>query len=577
MTSSPSTPTPIRPSRWTRSRTSGPSCSTWSTNPATGALYVSNTDARNEVRFEGFGTLASTIKPTGEPATVRGHLAESRITVIQGGSVVPHHLNKHIDYDAVPVPAGVKEKSLATPVGMAVSVDGNTLYVAAFGSSAIGVFDTTQLENDTFTPDAGTHIAVSGGGPAGVVLRRRPPLHADSLRQRRRGHRPHPGQRRRRGPDPAAAQPRAGERGGGQALPLRRRAHRQQRRGLVRELPHLRRHGRPRLGSRQSGRRRGGERQPVHRRQRRAVPSDQGADDDAEPARPGQHGSGALARRPPGQLRTGASTPSMSPSRVWSGATRGSSPRRTCRSSPTSRCRSPTRPTRSASSTTRLRSDEQAGFDLYHGRITDSAANCNGCHTLDPANGFFGGNGNSSIEGETQEFKIPHLRNAYQKIGMFGMANTPGLDGDFSFRGDQIRGFGFLHDGSIDNVFRFTGSSVFTPQRHRAGQPGSVRRGLPQRPAADGRPADHAHQHERRDRRPAHRCDADGGGDAVPVQAPRAGGDAVRRHRQGHRRRAGARLRSRPSLRAASAATAPPSRRSRTRRCARSPTRPIRS
>ena len=38
------------------------------------------------------------------------------------------------------MPAGVKDDSLATPLGMAVASDG-TLYVAAFGSSKVGVFD----------------------------------------------------------------------------------------------------------------------------------------------------------------------------------------------------------------------------------------------------------------------------------------------------------------------------------------------------------------------------------------------------------------------------------------------------
>ena len=37
---------------------------------------------------------------------------------------------------------------------MAVSSDGATLYVAAFGSSEVGVYDTHALENDTFVPDA---------------------------------------------------------------------------------------------------------------------------------------------------------------------------------------------------------------------------------------------------------------------------------------------------------------------------------------------------------------------------------------------------------------------------------------
>ncbi len=140
------------------------------TNPSSGKVYVSNTEAVNEVRFEGHGTFAGPLKTPGEPATVRGHLHESRITVLDNGSITPIHLNKHIDYDVHPSPAGVKDDSLATPLGMAVSSDGNTLYVAAFGSSKVGVFDTTQLENDTFTPSSASHISVSGGGPSGVVL-----------------------------------------------------------------------------------------------------------------------------------------------------------------------------------------------------------------------------------------------------------------------------------------------------------------------------------------------------------------------------------------------------------------------
>src|SRR5581483_9618217 len=69
-------------------------------NPVSGRVYVSNTDAHNEVRFEGPGIVGG--------STVRGHLAEARITVLGPGSTVtPRHLNKHIDYGVVPSPAGV--------------------------------------------------------------------------------------------------------------------------------------------------------------------------------------------------------------------------------------------------------------------------------------------------------------------------------------------------------------------------------------------------------------------------------------------------------------------------------------
>ncbi|HEX7036708.1 MAG TPA: hypothetical protein VF210_13095 [Pseudomonadales bacterium] len=139
-------------------------------NPQTGTLYVSNTDAQNHRRFEGPGVFGG--------RTVQGHLAESRITVIEnpnehvssGANVLPRHLNKHIDYSVLKAPAGVREASVATPLDMVVTRDGTTLYVAAFGSQAVGFYDTASLENDSFVPSASAKIPLSGGGPAGLVL-----------------------------------------------------------------------------------------------------------------------------------------------------------------------------------------------------------------------------------------------------------------------------------------------------------------------------------------------------------------------------------------------------------------------
>src|SRR5262249_1842503 len=51
-------------------------------NPSNGKVYVSNTEARNAVRFE---------------PNIHGHVTENRITVIDGTSVTPRHLNPHID------------------------------------------------------------------------------------------------------------------------------------------------------------------------------------------------------------------------------------------------------------------------------------------------------------------------------------------------------------------------------------------------------------------------------------------------------------------------------------------------
>src|SRR5436305_8011276 len=139
---------------------------TMTVNPVNGKVYVANTDANNADRFEGPGIFAG--------HSLRGHLHESRITVLSPGGntggpsrVAPRHLNKHIDYSKCcePIPNPESERSLAFPQGMAVTGDGTTLYVAALGSGQVGVFSTAELEADTFVPSASSHIAVSGGGP----------------------------------------------------------------------------------------------------------------------------------------------------------------------------------------------------------------------------------------------------------------------------------------------------------------------------------------------------------------------------------------------------------------------------
>src|SRR5215210_696968 len=141
---------------------------TMAVNPVNVKVYVANTEANNAARFEGPGTFA------GE--TLRGHLHESRITVLSpggaGSGVAARHLNKHIDYGhcCAPIPNHENSRSLALPQGMAVTGDGATLYVAALGSDKVGVFSTAQLETNTFVPSAASHISVSGGGPTGLAL-----------------------------------------------------------------------------------------------------------------------------------------------------------------------------------------------------------------------------------------------------------------------------------------------------------------------------------------------------------------------------------------------------------------------
>jgi hypothetical protein len=120
--------------------------------------------------------------------------------------------------------------------------------------------------------------------------------------------------------------------------------------------------------------------------------------------------------------------------------------------------------------------------------ITDTFHNCNGCHVLNPAGnaehgvakpGFFGSDGRYSFDNVPEFLKVPHLRNAYTKVGMFGNADTfrlpidrpaplpplasalPAPLNDPSHKGDQVRGFGFLHSGEVDTLFRFFGTTAF--------------------------------------------------------------------------------------------------------------------
>jgi len=137
-------------------------------HPVTGKVYVSGTESRNEVRFEGPGVHGG--------STVQGHLSEARIAVLTDGptenTVLPRHLNKHLDYGLLQedLDPAAKAHSLATPLQMVIGGDG-TLYVAAFGSARIGVFDSAQIDADSFDPTtASAGYIETGGGPSGLAL-----------------------------------------------------------------------------------------------------------------------------------------------------------------------------------------------------------------------------------------------------------------------------------------------------------------------------------------------------------------------------------------------------------------------
>src|SRR4029453_16513744 len=69
---------------------------------------------------------------------------------------------------------------------------------------------------------------------------------------------------------------------------------------------------------------------------------------------------------------------------------------------------------------------------------------------------------NGNLENETQDFKIPHLRNMYEKVG-FDVIRPNLLSGNATNIGlpTMKKGFGFIHDGAV-RLTEFLAATVFT-------------------------------------------------------------------------------------------------------------------
>jgi len=448
-------------------------------HPVSGRLFVTNTEAMNHVRFEGPGdhVTASGTKPPGEPASVRGDLARARVTLIDpaSGSVTPRALNKHIPYGAVPMPADVKAKSLSTPMGLEFSADGSKVYVAGFGSSRIGVYDVAGLESGGFTVQAGDAIPVGGGGPSGI-LRRGGVLYVttrfdNAVRVIELATKSELQRIPLANPEPAhviAGRPflydanATGSNGEASCASCHMFGDMDD---LAWDLgdpdgdvvvngnpinpvtpafliPAAIRNFHPHKGPMTTQSLRGlANMGPQHWRGDRqgnanvafeafnvAFPGLIGRDEGPIPA-----ASMTLFRQFALELRH-----PPNPVRQLENALRNP----------------PTGP------------NELAGATLFGAlgpaRVTDGAAPCIGCHALNPAAGHFGGDGQTTFDAETQVFKVPHLRNLYQKIGMFGLPDLGNIDPPFTHQGRQVRGSGFNHDGSVDTLERFFSNGVFT-------------------------------------------------------------------------------------------------------------------
>lgn len=462
------------------------------TNPRSGKLYVSNTDSVNNIRFGGPGILGG--------STVQGHIAETRITVISGTTVTPRHLNKHIDYSVLATDPRfdrtTRNHSLSTPLGMVVAADGKKLYVAAFGSSKVGVFDTEALESDTFNPMTASaeYLTVSGGGPSGLALdERRNRLYVltrfdDSVKVLDLNTRSEIDAIRMVNPEPA--QVIAGR-------PVLYDATLDSANGesscaschifgdnddLAWDL------GNPDGPVKTNPIHINGGQLPLP-----AFPLMNGTGrlTDLHPMKGpmmtqtlrGLRNHGAMHWR--GDLSSGAFGTSATDSEIAFKNSIESFTELLGRAEPISNrdmrrfadfqleVQMPPNPIRNLDNS--LTPMQQIGRDFFMGSRRadgfppsagpDTGFACHECHDLDPAKGHFGTGGLAGTS-EFQTFKIPQLRNAYTKVGKFGFPALPGLfvTPDTGQLGDQVRGYGYLHDGGISTIFDFVSIFSFFPQ-----------------------------------------------------------------------------------------------------------------
>ena len=432
-------------------------------NPASGKVYVSNQEARNVVRFEGPGTRGT---------TVRGHFVESRITVIDGTTPAPRHLNKHItSYNAAVGTAAEKAAALATPLEMAITPDGGTLYLAAMGSNKLARFSTAQLEGNSFTPSAASQLVLTGGLPTGVVL------------------------------DPARSLAFVTTRGDNGVSVVNTQSFTEQ--------AHVKMFN-PEPASVVNGRKFLFDASLTSSRGDSSCSGchvfgdldhlawDLGNPDERRVQNPGAYnvniprfgrntnlhpmkgpmttqslrglkGNGPMHWRGD---RTGASRTSgetleqqafqdfnVAFTGLLGNATELSDADMATFANYALQLVYPPSPILNLDLS--LTTAQAQGQNLYNTVTSDTLTTCNGCHVVNAAQNRFGTDGTLAIEGGgvDEDMKIPHLRNMYTKVGMF--ADNTQISGAEHF-GDQIRGFGFDNAGASGTIADFLSAPVFT-------------------------------------------------------------------------------------------------------------------
>jgi DNA-binding beta-propeller fold protein YncE len=453
-------------------------------NPVSGKVYVTNTEALNHIRFEGPGLFANT--------TVRGRVVDNRITVLDDDGVHPRLLNKHIDYDSDfnSVANEVNALSVSQPLGMAISGDGEVLYAAVLGNDKVAIYYTAELEDDLFFPDEGDQIPISGGGPTGVVLDESnhrlyvltrfdngiSVIDTDELAEidHLTMHNPEPaslvaGRRflydaaltSSRGDQACSSCHIFGDKDelawdlgdpDGDVVPTPSNIldnfevgdvdfHPMKGPMTTQSLRGLDNHG------------------PMHWR------GDRNGEHLGPPVQPND---GAFSEEAAFNAFNGAFVGLIGRDQELSEV------QMQAFTDFALQVMYPPNPIRALDNS--LNADQLAGQQIFNNEISlvnfanDAVFTCADCHVIDPEGnaeygverpGFFGSDGRIVQAEFSQTMKVPHLRNLYTKVGTFGFPIDPFFNNpdsllyDESHQGDQIRSFGFLHDGQIDTPARF--------------------------------------------------------------------------------------------------------------------------
>jgi YVTN family beta-propeller protein len=430
-------------------------------NPVNGKVYVTNQDARNVVRFEGPGTTGT---------TVNGHFVEARISVVDGntGNVQARHLNKHItSYDQPLGTAAEKAAAVATPMEMAITPDGKTMYMVSMGTNKLVRYNTADIENDSFTPSPANQLVLQAGLPTGVVL--------DAARNRafvttrldnglsvvNLSNFTETAHVKMNTPEPAEVV--AGRKFLYDAAYTSSRGdsscagcH------IFGDMDHLDWD----LGNPDDEEARNGNPYnpvvPIFLRQTTKFHPMKGPMN-TQTFR-GMQDTGPLHWRGDRQGKSTGKDLSEKAFKDFSVAFPGLLGREntltdaemTAFSRFVMKITYPPNPVQPLDNT--YTEKQQAGFNFYMRTNADTIATCNGCHRLDKAKNQYGTDGTMSFEGPTiaENIKIAQLRNMYTKVGSF-TDNNP----QAPFTGDQIRGFGYSNEGSKGNISEFLNALVF--------------------------------------------------------------------------------------------------------------------